>query len=101
MAQPTVSELFDQFDSGLLAAEWEEVSTEYPHVAGLIQQLVFAGVSPHEVSSRTVRIIGTSRAGMAKRLENAARYWQGQAGTKLTVQATGAGAGVFVAGARN
>lgn len=76
MAQTTIAELIEDFDQGLLEAEWEQVSTEYPLVADIIRQLVYSGITPKVISSRTVAIIGTTRAGMAKRLENAARYWQ-------------------------
>ena len=72
---PTVDALLESFDQGLLEAEWEAVAVEYPLVADLIRQLVGAGVKPKEISRRTVAIIGTTRTGMAKRLENAAHYW--------------------------
>lgn len=72
---PTVDALLESFDQGLLEAEWEAVAVEYPLVADLIRQLVGAGVKPKEISRRTVAIIGTTRSGTAKRLENAAHYW--------------------------
>ncbi len=75
MAIRTVDSLLESFDQGLLEAEWEAVSVEYPFVADLIRQLVGQGVKPKEISRRTVAIVGTTRAGMAKRLENAAHYW--------------------------
>jgi len=74
----TVTSLLESFDQGLLEAEWEAVAVEYPLVADLIRKLVFAGVKPKEISRRTVAIIGTTRTGMAKRLENAAHYWDAQ-----------------------
>lgn len=78
MAQPNVNELFASFDNGLLEAEWEAVNVEYPLVADLIRQLISAGVAPKVISSRAVQIVGTTRTGMARRLENAALYWFNQ-----------------------
>ena len=78
MAQPNVSELFESFDQGLLEAEWEAVNVEYPQVADKIQKLVSLGIAPKEISRRAVQIVGSTRTGMARRLENAAQYWQNQ-----------------------
>lgn len=100
MAQPTVTELFESFENGLLEAEWEAVNVEYPLVADLIRQLISAGVTPKVISSRAVQIVGTTRTGMARRLENAAWYWQNQRVTESPINQNLASRGVVVAGPR-
>ena len=75
MSESTVDELFSDFDNQILAAEWQAVSDEYPYLADIIRQLVINGVEPRAISRRVIMIIGNTRTGMAKRLENAAMYW--------------------------
>lgn len=78
MAQPNVEALFTDFDNDLLEQEWNEVATDYPTIADHIQRLVSAGVKPSDISKRVIRLIGNTRTGMARRLENAAQYWHNQ-----------------------
>lgn len=72
------NELLGQFEQKLLESEWEQVNVEYPAVATLIQQMVEVGITPAVISGKTVQVVGTTRTGMARRLENAAKYWHNQ-----------------------
>lgn len=89
-----VDTLLDEFDNDLLEEEWNRVSVEYPVIADRIQRLVFAGVTPKDISRQVVRRIGNTRTGMARHLENAAQFWYNQ---RLTSSKT---SGVSVAGGR-
>ena len=74
--------LMGEFINDLLESEWNEVVAEHPALADRIQQLVVAGVTPKEISRQVILLLGGTRTGMARRLENAALYWHNQVTAK-------------------
>ena len=67
-----------EYDLPYLEEAWEYLNDNHANLATNVKKMVKAGYDPEEIKRRALRIIGSHREPMGRRVENAARYLMSQ-----------------------